>query len=103
MGIRQVPDRGKTPLPSARFAPAGKQDPATSPRPALYADSFPKLDAIGACRQDVVQISLTIAGTQNTSKRSGGGVSESRVTFEKRASPERSKPRLLSLSEGGGD
>jgi hypothetical protein len=33
-------------------------NPATSPRPALYADSFPKLDAIRACRQDVVQISL---------------------------------------------
>src|ERR1700686_1006842 len=28
---------------------------------------------------------------------------KARVTFEKRASPERSKPRLLSLSEGGGD
>src|ERR1700730_14168644 len=32
------------------------------------------------------------------------GVSESRVTFEKRASPERSKPRLfLYLSQEGGD
>src|SRR5260370_938362 len=30
------------------------------------------------------------------------GVTESRVTFEKRASPERSKPRLLSLSQRGG-
>src|SRR5260370_25359546 len=59
MGTQQVPDPGKTPPHSARFAPARKSDPATSPRPALYADSFPKLDAIGACRQDVVQISLT--------------------------------------------
>src|SRR6267378_5579668 len=42
-----------------------------------------------------------IAGAQNTSRFLEAGVSESSVTFEKRASPERSKPRLLSLSKRG--
>src|ERR1700724_820779 len=60
MGIQQVPDPGKTPLHSARFAPARLPEPATSPRPALCAHSCAKLAAIGACRQDVVQISLTL-------------------------------------------
>src|ERR1700676_2740480 len=59
IGIQQVPDPGKTPLHSARFAPARLPEPATSPRPALCAHSCAKLAAIGPCRQDVVQISLT--------------------------------------------
>src|ERR1700677_4068052 len=60
--MEPVPDSGKAPLHSARFAPARLPEPATSPRPALCAHSCAKLAAIGACRQDVVQISLTIFG-----------------------------------------
>jgi hypothetical protein len=44
---------------AAKVAPARLPEPATSPRPALCAHSCAKLAAIGACRQDVVQISLT--------------------------------------------
>src|ERR1700684_964008 len=60
IGIQKVPPPAKPPLHSPRFAPPRLPDPATSPRPALCAHSCAKLAAIGACRQDVVQISLTV-------------------------------------------
>src|SRR5580692_2947997 len=60
VGIEPVLESGKTPLHSARFAPAPLPHSATSPRPALCAHSSAKLAAISTPRQDVVQISLTI-------------------------------------------
>ena len=50
-----------------------------------------------------LRINRRLLGHRTPPSLLGAGVSESSAAFEKRASPERSKPRLLSLSPGGGD